>query len=1068
MANNSIAIQIKIDNASAVASLKSLGTIANDIVSQMRNAFNSVLSEKAQRVSAPKIDFTSVDNEVKKLAVTLNKLDTEFAETNKGALNLNTTLDSGESKFGKFGSRIISVNQALEAFSKVKEFLSKPIEIAGDFEQSKISFEILLGDAQKATTLLQNLKTLAQTTPLELPGLQENAKLLLSFNVAQEKILPTLKTLGDISGGNAEKMNSLTLAFAQMSSAGRLTGQDLMQMINAGFNPLQVMSEKTGKSIQQLRTDMERGAITSTMVQDAFTAAASEGGKFFGMMDKQGKSLNGMIAQMQDSFSNLALQLGNVLMPVIKELVNAITSSANLFGMLPDSIKLIVASLGTLSVAALLLNSSLGGLPYILIGITTAVTGLSAGLQNGDPVIVAVAASVGALSIALTVMSIKGALASEVISKTLIPAIAKLGITLNAATLGWTLIIAGVAALAAMAIMKLTESSRIAEKEAHSSANAITGVVTDAINKISSLPPAKARIEWEWQMKDLDSEITRLIDKRSKLVRGGASQSEINKVDAELAAAIAGYEKLTAAQNMNSDSAKKNKNTPVHSLTEAEDIRLNLQKRTIELMTNDNKKKIALINNEYETEINNLYKSNLTRTEIHDQAVELEKLRNKKLSDLNNENAEKERKLSAEQKKFVLETAQKITIAELSNAEKLVLSQTKNETERLKITKQFALQRIQTELETALKILDIEELNAKKIKDKTKRDAALTDIGNRRTEATNSARIKTDAANTDYTVGVNTNAQKSADEIKAITKEISDERDKEKLKEKISASFGFELDEQIAKSKQRLRSIEQNLMSEKDEARRKDLQAERASVKEKINLINAEQKAREEQTAQAMLSAAQQFDASKSLGEQMKMITRDTIKRLIAEAVINQLAKVFAMIPFPLNLISAPAAGLAVQAMIEKAVPKFAQGKVGIGEDGVIYGPGTETSDSIPALLSKSETILSAERTRQYRRTLSSIFKGTFPRIFESGNVMQFADGFLPSFEMPNISQVTNMSVGSSGSGVSEQLEKAIKSLERKISKMKIQNFIRAETVPAKFSEAEDDAARYRAAIALG
>ena len=77
--------------------------------------------------------------------------------------------------------------------------------------------------------------------------------------------MPMLRAIGDISMGDTQKLQSLTLAFAQMSSTGKLMGQDLLQMINAGFNPLSVISEKTGKSIGVLKDEMSKGAISAKM-----------------------------------------------------------------------------------------------------------------------------------------------------------------------------------------------------------------------------------------------------------------------------------------------------------------------------------------------------------------------------------------------------------------------------------------------------------------------------------------------------------------------------------------------------------------------------------------------------------------------------------------------------------------------------------------------------------------------------------------------------------------------------------------------------------------------------------
>lgn len=84
-------------------------------------------------------------------------------------------------------------------------------------------------------------------------------KMMLGFNIQAEDTIKYLKAISDISMGESNKFNSLTLAFSQMSAAGKLMGQDLNQMINAGFNPLQTISEKTGKSIATLKDEMSKG-----------------------------------------------------------------------------------------------------------------------------------------------------------------------------------------------------------------------------------------------------------------------------------------------------------------------------------------------------------------------------------------------------------------------------------------------------------------------------------------------------------------------------------------------------------------------------------------------------------------------------------------------------------------------------------------------------------------------------------------------------------------------------------------------------------------------------------------
>ena len=115
--------------------------------------------------------------------------------------------------------------------------------------------------------------------------------MMLGFNIEVEKVPRYLQAIGDVSMGDTQRFNSLTLAFSQMSAAGKLMGQDLNQMINAGFNPLQIMADKTGKSIAALKDEMSKGAISAEMVQQAFIDATSASGKFYNMSENASKGI---------------------------------------------------------------------------------------------------------------------------------------------------------------------------------------------------------------------------------------------------------------------------------------------------------------------------------------------------------------------------------------------------------------------------------------------------------------------------------------------------------------------------------------------------------------------------------------------------------------------------------------------------------------------------------------------------------------------------------------------------------------------------------------------------------
>ncbi|MDR0385398.1 MAG: tape measure protein [Prevotellaceae bacterium] len=240
---------------------------------------------------------------------------------------------------------------AVFTIQKAAEFAKSIVLVRGEIESLAISFETLLGSKEKADALFSQIRSFASNTPMELAPLAKGAQTLLSFNIEAEKVMPILRQIGDISMGNADKFNSLVLAFSQMSSTGKLMGQDLLQMINAGFNPLTIISEKTGKSISQLKDEMSAGAITVDMVADAFASAASEGGQFYGMLEKQSKGINGSISNLKGAIDDMFNDLGTKSQGAITTAIDGATLLVKHYETIGEIIAVIVATYGTYKAA---------------------------------------------------------------------------------------------------------------------------------------------------------------------------------------------------------------------------------------------------------------------------------------------------------------------------------------------------------------------------------------------------------------------------------------------------------------------------------------------------------------------------------------------------------------------------------------------------------------------------------------------------------------------------------------------------------------------------------------------
>jgi tape measure domain-containing protein len=176
------------------------------------------------------------------------------------------------------------------------------VKSAGEFEQSRIAFETMLGSADKARKMMNDIAKFAKETPFELPEVVAASKQLLAFGFAQEQILPTMRKLGDLAAGLGVPVGQLTNVFGQVRVAGRLMGQDLLQFTNAGVPLIEALAKTMKKPQTEIKKLVEEGKVGFPEVEAALNSLTGEGSKFGGMMEKQSKSFNGIISNLKDGF----------------------------------------------------------------------------------------------------------------------------------------------------------------------------------------------------------------------------------------------------------------------------------------------------------------------------------------------------------------------------------------------------------------------------------------------------------------------------------------------------------------------------------------------------------------------------------------------------------------------------------------------------------------------------------------------------------------------------------------------------------------------------------------------
>lgn len=175
-----------------------------------------------------------------------------------------------------------------------------------EIEQLQTSFEVMTGSAEKAQSIIKELQEIGASTPFEVKGLAETTQLLMNYGLEADDAIDKMMMLGDIAQGSSEKMNRIAMAYGQMSSAGKVSLEDVKQMIEAGFNPLQEISKTTGESMASLYDRISKGTISVDEITASMQRSTSVGGKYFQSMEKQSKTLNGQISTLKDNFSQFA------------------------------------------------------------------------------------------------------------------------------------------------------------------------------------------------------------------------------------------------------------------------------------------------------------------------------------------------------------------------------------------------------------------------------------------------------------------------------------------------------------------------------------------------------------------------------------------------------------------------------------------------------------------------------------------------------------------------------------------------------------------------------------------
>ena len=329
--------KIKVMSAQFEAAQKNVDKLTQEF-NESVNKYGA--TDKATQELAKKL--ADAEKEAGKFAKQLDAIQNEAEQAEKSLDGCNEEIEDTGKKAEKSGNSVESLSDKLKKGLSTAAKVATGVltTIAGGFvalgkigleynaqiESYTTDFEVMMGDAEAAAKKVEELKQMGAKTPFELGDLASATKTLLAFNVSADESTGVLQQLGDISLGNVQKLESLTRAYGKMNASQKVTLEDINMMIDAGFNPLLLVAENTGETMEQVYDRISKGEVAFEEITGAINQATSEGGQFYQGMDKASKTTQGLISTLKDAAQSKIGELFSDISEKIKELLPNVIS----------------------------------------------------------------------------------------------------------------------------------------------------------------------------------------------------------------------------------------------------------------------------------------------------------------------------------------------------------------------------------------------------------------------------------------------------------------------------------------------------------------------------------------------------------------------------------------------------------------------------------------------------------------------------------------------------------------------------------------------------------------------
>lgn len=217
---------------------------------------------------------------------------------------------------------------AKKAASELSNVVKSGLDYNASMQSYLANFKVMLGSEEQAAAKLAEIRKMAASTPFSLDDLTSGTQTLLQFGIAVDDTTGVLQQLGDISLGDADKLQTLVRAYGKMSSAQKVTLENVTMMIDAGFNPLNQICNATGESMADLYKRISDGKVSFAELESAVSSATSQGGQFYNGMLEASQTFSGRMSTLKDNVSALTGELTGGLFEALGELVVKVNEAA--------------------------------------------------------------------------------------------------------------------------------------------------------------------------------------------------------------------------------------------------------------------------------------------------------------------------------------------------------------------------------------------------------------------------------------------------------------------------------------------------------------------------------------------------------------------------------------------------------------------------------------------------------------------------------------------------------------------------------------------------------------------